>query len=221
MHQRISPLPLMLRRAVCAAMLAGMTWQVHAQGALETSPGVPSGPQPVAVQAAPAANAGANAAAGSTAVPATGPASAQRNAAPYSHAENRGIDKDGDGMISREEAAARPELLKRFDKLDTNGDGKLDMMELANAPREPRKKYDKLPGKFGSADTDGDGTLTKDELRVAGAGMKATLRNFDKLDKNQDGKLTREELGLAKKGKRLTGKPDAKSGVKKPAATAG
>jgi hypothetical protein len=41
------------------------------------------------------------------------------------------LDKDGDGKVSRAEAAGVPDLLKIFDKLDLNGDGKLDERELA------------------------------------------------------------------------------------------
>jgi len=41
------------------------------------------------------------------------------------------LDKDRDGFVSREEASGDPELLKVFDKLDRNGDGKLDERELS------------------------------------------------------------------------------------------
>src|SRR5258706_5474366 len=41
------------------------------------------------------------------------------------------LDKDGDGKVSRAEAAGVPDLLKIFDKLDRNGDGMLDAGELA------------------------------------------------------------------------------------------
>ena len=41
------------------------------------------------------------------------------------------LDKDGDRKVSRAEAAGVPDLLKIFDKLDLNRDGKLDESELA------------------------------------------------------------------------------------------
>jgi Ca2+-binding EF-hand superfamily protein len=51
------------------------------------------------------------------------------------HAMRKGnmkaLDKDGDGKISREEAAANPKLAKRFDMIDTNHDGFLSAEELA------------------------------------------------------------------------------------------
>jgi hypothetical protein len=50
------------------------------------------------------------------------------------------LDKDGDGLISKKEAKAHPELSKRFSELDANGDGKLDMGEFAQfevTPADP------------------------------------------------------------------------------------
>jgi hypothetical protein len=41
-----------------------------------------------------------------------------------------GHDGDADGYISKAEAAKNGELAKRFAKLDTNGDGKLDESEF-------------------------------------------------------------------------------------------
>ena len=41
------------------------------------------------------------------------------------------LDKDRDGLVSRAEVASLPELLKVFDKLDRNRDGKLDESELS------------------------------------------------------------------------------------------
>jgi hypothetical protein len=40
------------------------------------------------------------------------------------------LDKDRDGYVSRAEAESVPELIKVFDKLDANRDGKLDQAEL-------------------------------------------------------------------------------------------
>jgi len=45
------------------------------------------------------------------------------------------LDKDGDGKVSRAEAAGVPDLLKIFDKLDLNRDRKLDAHELAEHNR--------------------------------------------------------------------------------------
>jgi hypothetical protein len=40
------------------------------------------------------------------------------------------LDKDRDGFVSRAEAAGLPDLVKKFDRLDRNRDGKLDEREL-------------------------------------------------------------------------------------------
>jgi Ca2+-binding EF-hand superfamily protein len=41
------------------------------------------------------------------------------------------MDKDGDGMISEQEAAAKPDLAKDFQKYDKNGDGTLEEAEFS------------------------------------------------------------------------------------------
>ncbi|HDP89589.1 MAG TPA: hypothetical protein ENN42_06485 [Thioalkalivibrio sp.] len=39
------------------------------------------------------------------------------------------LDRNADGYISAEEAAARPDLAKKWDKADTDGDGRLTIGE--------------------------------------------------------------------------------------------
>ena len=46
------------------------------------------------------------------------------------------LDKNGDGNISRDEAAASPRLSQNFDRIDTNKDGVLSLEEL-RAARDP------------------------------------------------------------------------------------
>lgn len=46
------------------------------------------------------------------------------------------LDKDQDGLISREEAAADPSLAENFDELDADGDGYLSPDELNGAASE-------------------------------------------------------------------------------------
>jgi hypothetical protein len=43
------------------------------------------------------------------------------------------LDADRDGRISRKEAGQSPELMRVFDRADTNGDGFLDSVEYQNA----------------------------------------------------------------------------------------
>ena len=57
------------------------------------------------------------------------------------HERMKAADKDGDGKISRAEAAAMPRLAKHFDEIDTNKDGFITKGEM-KAHREkqgPRK----------------------------------------------------------------------------------
>lgn len=55
------------------------------------------------------------------------------------HEHLKAADKNGDGMISREEAnASLPRLAKHFDQIDTNQDGQITREEM-KAFREKRK----------------------------------------------------------------------------------
>lgn len=50
-------------------------------------------------------------------------------------------DKDGDGALTREEAqASMPGLAERFDKFDSNGDGKIGRDEMHNVRMKKRKQ---------------------------------------------------------------------------------
>jgi len=106
------------------------------------------------------------------------------------------LDKDGDGAISREEAAADKRLAKNFDGIDANHDGKIQKSELQahqeamrKAMRQKRADY---AAKLKAADTDGDGAISKAEAQAAG--LDRLVKHFDQIDANHDGKLTQEEL---------------------------
>lgn len=98
------------------------------------------------------------------------------------------MDKNGDGQISREEAAAFPHLSKRFDKIDTNRDGNLSKDEMKAAAQQMRDH------RFALIDTNNDGLISRSE---AAARPKLAAR-FDQLDTNKDGNLSREELAAAR-----------------------
>jgi Ca2+-binding EF-hand superfamily protein len=97
-------------------------------------------------------------------------------------------DTNGDGVISREEAKARPRLDKNFDKIDTNKDGVLsrDEMKAAHAKGAERR--------FHRIDTDRDGRISREEAKA----MPRVAENFDRLDTNRDGFLSKEELAAAR-----------------------
>ena len=66
-----------------------------------------------------------------TPAPATSPAPATAPGAMGAKPSLQSLDKDHDGMVSTVEAAADPNLTKKFKQLDRNHDGKLDRGELA------------------------------------------------------------------------------------------
>lgn len=119
------------------------------------------------------------------------------------HAKQRGerwkaLDTDGNGLVSRAEAATHPRLAERFDQLDTNKDGNLSPEEI-RAGRGPGRG----PG-FGGGDpmarldVNGDGLVDRSEA----AGHPRLEQYFDEIDANKDGTLSREELLAAHRGRR-------------------
>ena len=69
------------------------------------------------------------------------------------------LDTNGDGVISKAEAAAAPRLAARFDQLDTNKDGFISKSELP-------AKHPLLPH-FGMVDKNKDGKLDRKEFEAA------------------------------------------------------
>ena len=98
------------------------------------------------------------------------------------------LDTNGDGVISRSEAAAKPKLAEHFDEIDTNKDGVLSRDELKAA----HKKH--AGAKFAKLDTDQDGRLSRSEAEAA----PRLAKHFDSIDTNHDGYISRDELKAAR-----------------------
>ena len=97
-------------------------------------------------------------------------------------------DTDGNGMLSRAEAAALPMIAKHFDEIDANHDGQITADELRAFHEKRRAEHWK------KLDTNGDGKMSKAEAQASAPRL---FEHFDQLDANKDGFLTPDELKAA------------------------
>ena len=104
----------------------------------------------------------------------------------------KAADTDGDGRISKAEAATLPMIAKHFDEIDANRDGQVTSEEL-RAFHELRRATAQVEH-FKKLDTDRDGRIIKAEAQANAPRLAA---HFEQIDANGDGFLTPEELKAA------------------------
>jgi Ca2+-binding EF-hand superfamily protein len=131
---------------------------------------------------------------------AAGPAFAQTAAPPAApqpptdEARIRAADKDQDGTLSRAEAAAIPGLARRFDLVDVDHDGSIDLKEVeAHHAQMTQQRADRLERRFKAADTDHDGTLDATEA----ASWPGLAKRFRVVDTDKDGTVDLDEVKAA------------------------
>jgi len=102
------------------------------------------------------------------------------------------VDANGDGVVTREEAAAHPPLAEGFETWDTNGDGQLDPAEMkAHHEAMHGEMRAKRHERWAAADADGNGSLSRAETE---ASMPYLAGSFDEIDADKDGQLARAEI---------------------------
>src|SRR3569623_1600516 len=99
------------------------------------------------------------------------------------------LDKNVDGVLSRDEASGHKWLSKEFDKIDADKDGKLSADELRNYRATARAEHAaRFEQQFKAADKNGDGELTKTEAQAAN--LPRLARHLDHIEANNDGQKT-------------------------------
>ncbi|MBS0456964.1 MAG: EF-hand domain-containing protein [Proteobacteria bacterium] len=107
------------------------------------------------------------------------------------------LDVNHDGKISRQEAAAMPEIAKSFDAIDTNHDGFITMSEVkamwrARLQAEAQRSVQARMAAFAKADTQHQGKITLEQAKAAG--MAVVVNNFAAFDANHDGFVDQKEM---------------------------
>ena len=103
----------------------------------------------------------------------------------------KAADTNGDGMLSRDEAAALPRIREHFDEIDANKDGFVSFEELRAFHEKMRgDRVARMQDHFKKMDADGDGRISRAEA----AAFPRLAEHFDEIDANKDGFVTPDEL---------------------------
>ena len=105
----------------------------------------------------------------------------------------KAADTNGDGMLSKSEAAALPRLARHFDAIDANHDGQVTFDELRAAMQAKRGELGRKV--FAKLDANGDGKVSREEFLAQAAAR------FDRMDANKDGVVTPDEMKASHHGR--------------------
>lgn len=105
------------------------------------------------------------------------------------------LDANGDGVITREEAAKYPRFAQNFDQIDANKDGKLSTDEFKAWRLQQRSNRDGGRGGHHSGDRGNRRAMTPEMQAQMQARMQAQRDAcFDKADSDRNGQLSRAEF---------------------------
>jgi Ca2+-binding EF-hand superfamily protein len=111
------------------------------------------------------------------------------------------LDTDGDGKITQQELQAVHH--ERFSRADVNNDGKVTRDEFMASRTGQGRRPERGEAMFRRLDADNDGVVTRAESDAR------SHPRLSKLDANGDGVITRDEAAQARQAKRGRGGPGA------------
>lgn len=103
------------------------------------------------------------------------------------------LDTDSNGRVDEKEFASGGAVL--FGKMDIDGNGVITLAEL-----EDHERRERIAKRFKRFDANDDGEVTKAEFKAAGEKL------FERLDENEDGYLSVGELQKRRRGGKDEGK---------------